>query len=184
MRYVTGIGSRVTPPEALSTLTTLVQRLCAEDFVLRSGHAAGADRACEDGAAGHAHIYLPWPGFGTQPYKDDPGAPVQGTTYVIDAVRRGYHAQALANVYAQFGRRVPGGPVGKLMLRNMAQILGHSKEPVPSELVICWHPGTGGTLYAVQAAVNAGVPVLNVRGMSLIEAWRQVTDIVEEVQHA
>jgi hypothetical protein len=178
MNYITGIGSRNTPMPALCALYDFFKRLSTLDGArLRSGHAAGADRACEVGMDGASDIYLPWKGFGTKPYKDDLGMPVMGEAIPIDSVVQQYHRDALKDVCHTMNRQ-PGGPVYKLVLRNMAQVLGHGSEPEPSEVVVCWHPGQGGTMYAVHAAADFGVPVVNLRD-GLDEAWERIGGILK-----
>jgi hypothetical protein len=48
--FYTGIGARATPPEVLSLMTRAAFALLKRGYVLRSGHAIGADSAFERGA--------------------------------------------------------------------------------------------------------------------------------------
>lgn len=60
-----GIGSRRTPPDVCADMTRIAQALGARGFTLRSGGAAGADQAFEEGAADQRlrEIYLPAEGW-------------------------------------------------------------------------------------------------------------------------
>jgi len=49
-RFYAGIGARATPPEILSLMTRAAFALTKRGYVLRSGHAIGADSAFERGA--------------------------------------------------------------------------------------------------------------------------------------
>ena len=62
-RFYAGIGARATPPEILSLMTRAAFALTKRGYVLRSGHAIGADSAFERGAGEAAEIYLPAPGW-------------------------------------------------------------------------------------------------------------------------
>ena len=48
-RFYTGIGARRTPPEVLALMTRAAFALLKRGYVLRSGHAIGADSAFERG---------------------------------------------------------------------------------------------------------------------------------------
>jgi len=63
LRYCTGIGARATPPEVLSLMTRAAFALLKRGYVLRSGHAIGADSAFERGAGDAAQTFLPVPGW-------------------------------------------------------------------------------------------------------------------------
>ena len=49
-RFYAGIGARATPPEILNLMTRAAFALTKRGYVLRSGHAIGADSAFERGA--------------------------------------------------------------------------------------------------------------------------------------
>lgn len=83
VKYYTGIGSRSTPPDVLALMTRIARLLRAENFTLRSGRAAGADQASEEGAGDKGVIYLPWSGFRKKPYKADPGYAGAGGQEVV-----------------------------------------------------------------------------------------------------
>ncbi len=58
-RFYAGIGARAPPPEVLSLMTRAAFALTKRGYVLRSGHAIGADNAFERGAGRAAQIFLP-----------------------------------------------------------------------------------------------------------------------------
>ena len=66
MKYYTGVGSRNTPQEVLDIMILIGEYLAKGEYCLRSGGAAGADKAFEtgcDNANGNKRIYVPWNGF-------------------------------------------------------------------------------------------------------------------------
>lgn len=50
MKYYAGIGSRKTPSYILNKMTNLAKELDTKGYILRSGGAAGADSAFEEGS--------------------------------------------------------------------------------------------------------------------------------------
>ena len=164
--YYAGIGSRQTPEPILKIMARCARWLATRGWVLRSGHAAGADRAFEFGAAGAADIYLPWTSFGQVRYKDDPGCPVEGRAICEPRTWESnllyLHELGLVNEPT-----VPG-PVRPLFGRNVAQVLGlHTRGDPASKMVICWAPigfhgkPLGGTAVAIRLAEYHQIPVLN-----------------------
>jgi hypothetical protein len=147
MRFYTGVGSRRTPEEVLEAMTTLARRLFLNDWWLRSGHALGADRAFEAGAAKNKYIYLP---------KGD--APIRVEAYTLAATI--HPAWDLCSQYAR-----------DCHARNCYQVLGRGLDS-PSKFVVCWTPcgaeteedttrATGGTRTAIVLAHREGIPVYN-----------------------
>jgi hypothetical protein len=63
LRYYSGIGARAAPLEVLSLMTRAAFALTKRGYVLRSGHAIGADSAFERGASRDAQIFLPVAGW-------------------------------------------------------------------------------------------------------------------------
>jgi hypothetical protein len=191
-KYFTGIGARATPRKDLQTLRKISRFLVLKrDFRLRSGHAAGADRACENGAGGFADIYLPWKTYGQYRYQDDAGMKVFGKPLVVkieNAEKWPEHFDLISAAFSQ----IKGGSfrdlsrgVAALLFRNSFQVVGHvrskkTKEEIlrPSKLVVCYHEGTGGTLYAVHIAESLQIPVVNVREKSFSEVLREVKKIL------
>jgi hypothetical protein len=57
LKYYAGIGSRETPSDVCSQMTELAKQLDAENWILRSGGAKGADSAFENGAINSVFSY-------------------------------------------------------------------------------------------------------------------------------
>lgn len=64
-KFYTGVGSRGVGPDSedYELLRNVATKLKACGWRLRSGHAAGADSAFEEGAFPNCDIYIPWNGF-------------------------------------------------------------------------------------------------------------------------
>lgn len=145
--YVTGIGSRKTPPNAidqLEELGALVRRLGG---VIRSGDAEGADRAWQRGH-GSAELYLPREGW-VSCFR-----PVAEMLHPNPEALRGYSMQ--------------------LICRNIA-MLTPPNGAVPSDACIGWcqrgRDGRprGGTAFTMRAARHFGIPVLELNGDATYE---------------
>jgi hypothetical protein len=150
-----GVGSRRTPPDVLELMELAALTLRQRNFILRSGHARGADQAFEAGAGYKAETYLPWPTFESDvPVAADfcmprpaPGA------YVIAAEHHPAWPQLSNGAKA-------------LHARNSHQILGRGLGD-PVRFVICWAPlgaagrTAGGTGQAIRVAEARGIPVFN-----------------------
>ena len=155
-RIYAGVGSRSTPQDVLDLMERIAEAMARRGWTLRSGAAAGADSAFEDGAmraGGPREIWLPWDGFN--------GRTAGGTTRIgrnsarnRDRARQCHPAWHTLSDGAQ-----------KLMLRNVHQVLG--PEPgssPPADVVLCWTPngaGGGGTGLAVRLARRHAVPVVD-----------------------
>lgn len=150
-RYYAGIGSRVTPPDVLELIERVGRRLAALGFVVRSGHAPGADQAFERGAQGRAQIFLPWPGF-------ECDKPVIGERFERPT-------PGAMRVGEQFHPAWPSLSHGGRLLhaRNAHQVLGPGLAS-PASFVLCWTPagsGSGGTGQALRVARAHGVPAFD-----------------------
>jgi hypothetical protein len=148
MKFYTGIGSRETPKDILLQMTALAIALDNDDWVLRSGGAAGADSAFELGTD-HKVIYLPWSGF-TNKIADNKSyiVPPLNVDWVYD-----YHPAPELLSKAGF----------KLMSRNTYQVLGDDFN-TPSEFVVCWTSdgnASGGTGQALRIAKDFNIPIYN-----------------------
>ena len=154
MKFYAGIGSRKTPQDILTLMTSIATRLSHDGWVLRSGHADGADRAFEIGASNNAEIYLPWPSFNShwQILSQQFMAPTQAAMELAARTHPAWHKC--------------GQAARKLHARNMHQILGLELND-PVRFVICWTPldaqglPTGGTAQAIRLADLRGIPVFN-----------------------
>jgi hypothetical protein len=147
--YYAGIGSRETPSDVLCAMKMLASDLEARGFILRSGHAPGADRAFESGLSksAPAQIFLPWRAF------EGSDSPL----FHLDEI-------ALASVdrYHPTPHRLSQA-ARCLMARNWYQVMGPSGEP-QSAFIICWTKGgkvVGGTGQALRIALDKKIPIYN-----------------------
>ena len=154
-RFYAGIGARATPPEILSLMTRAAFALTKRGYVLRSGHAIGADSAFERGAGRDAQIFLPaagWRGSASAFHPDTLGDQLWGRARAIAAE----HHSAFAGLSAF---------VQALHTRNVFQVLGPALGS-PAEFVLCWTAdgeASGGTGQALRIAASHGVPVFNLQ---------------------
>ena len=154
-RFYAGIGARATPPEILSLMTRAAFALTKRGYVLRSGHAIGADSAFERGAGRDAQIFLPaagWRGSASAFHPDTFGDELWGRARTIAAA----HHPAFAGL---------SGFVQALHTRNVIQVLGATLDS-PAEFVMCWTAdgeASGGTGQAMRIAATHGVPVFNLQ---------------------
>lgn len=152
-RFYAGIGARATPPEVLSLMTRAAFALTKRSYVLRSGHAIGADSAFERGAGRNAQIFLPvagWRGSASQFHPEALGPEIWGRARAIAAAHHPAFAGLSAFVHA-------------LHTRNVFQVLGPSLNS-PAEFMLCWTAdgeASGGTGQALRIAASHGVPVFN-----------------------
>ena len=161
MRVYTGIGSRRTPAHILDVMSGAAYWLACDDWTLRSGCAAGADSAFEQGANEAAayfglELFLPWFGFeGRSEHDIGPNGRFEPQPEAFEIAER-FHPN-WANL-KQGAKR--------LHARNVHQILGPDvTAPVLSRFVICWTPdgaGGGGTGQALRIAKHYDVPIFDV----------------------
>jgi hypothetical protein len=190
-RAFAGIGSRSTPADMLRLLRLASRWLVETGWVCRTGGAAGADTACEEGAllaleddtrvgpehatGGGLEVYLPWPRFGRgldhyRRLADHPDGGLNLTAYPSPT----HEAVDLAStVHPNWAACTPAARL--LHGRNSHQVLGRDlRSPVGS--VLCWTPDgadgspehpvtrdTGGTGQALRLAARLGIPVLNLQ---------------------
>lgn len=172
--YYTGVGSRRTPTPILNVMRVLGRALAEQGWVLRSGGAAGADTAFEEGAlavdGSRLNIYLPWASF----WRD---APKQGPTVLpswCDVPTRfknyEHSLPILVGVYPRYKRVSMGAQ--KLHRRNVYQVLGDDLA-TPSQFMIYWAEPTGdgvrgGTNTAFLLSQKYGVPTYNLYNESTL----------------
>lgn len=160
MTTYAGIGSRKTPDNILTEMRSIAQTLALEGYTLRSGGAAGADTAFEEGCVavhGEKEIFLPWQTFGhkwgRKPTTDD-------VWHIPDKAFKVLHGLAYDhNTNIKYVQEY----VRKLFARNMMQILGKDLDD-PVEFVVCWTPDgreVGGTRWAIWCAQQHDIPVYN-----------------------
>lgn len=158
-----GIGSRKTPNNVLSIMSSCATLLAQKGYVLRSGGAIGADRAFEKGCDmvhGKKEIFLP--------------ANLTGDQW--DAARLVYSNVGMASMSTTSKWE---DWYARLLLRNVLQILGPDPEanPDPVDFVLFWAPKsgphagevTGGTRWAVKLAVKWGISVNNLADPAIME---------------
>lgn len=142
-RFYTGVGARRTPQSILDVMARLADKLEKSGFTLRSGGAAGADRAFERGCTVKTIFYA------------------RDCTTQAMAIAAKYHPAW--ERCSEFARKLHG--------RNAFQVLGRNLD-TPSEFLVCWTPDgclshktrtirTGGTGTAISIASDRGVPVFN-----------------------
>ena len=144
MKPYTGVGSRETPDDVLKLMVDVAKRLRESGYVLRSGHAPGADQAFEKGAGDQAEIYLPWKDFEVR-------VKIAENAFVMPAPARAAFPIA-AEHHPNWEWMRPG--VRNLHARNVHQVLGVNLND-PSDFLICWTPeasGEGGTGQAIRVA--------------------------------
>lgn len=153
-----GIGSRSTPPEFEELIDYVAGALRARDYVVRSGHAPGADQWFEGGAGSVAEVYLPWPTFEIK-------KPI-AASFVLDRPSDDAY-QVAAETHPCFLNLSRGARA--LQARNSHQILGRGLDD-PVKFVVCWTPdgsldgrsrGSGGTGQALRIAAAYEIPVFN-----------------------
>lgn len=147
-----GVGSRSTPQGILIEMTKVAETLAILGFVLRSGHADGADYAFEKGAQLNSEIYLPWKNFNSN-------LKMLGQPIVVNADPV---LDSFVNRYHPASHRLSSGAFA-LMRRNTCQLLG-LRTNTPADVVICWTPegkAIGGTGQALRIAKDYKIPVIN-----------------------
>lgn len=176
-----GIGARDTPSEVLRHMKVVGENLAYEGYVLRSGHAAGADICFEEGAGqadstagGQVHglceIFLPWPIFlGSYSRFERP----RPEAYEI---AKEYHPNWGAL----------NGAGHDLMARNSHQILGWELND-PVKFIVCWTKGgkiVGGTGQALRMAQALNIPVVNFGNTTWEGVIAQISDLIIQVKEA
>ena len=158
--FYCGVGSRETPDNVLIQMEGIARILKDMGYVLRSGHADGADKAFERGSQGVNQIWLPWKGFN---YRDEENFPKEGHFHIQD----NWVADKLAQHYHPNWKSCSDG-AKKLHTRNVYQVLGPGLGVVETEkisrFVICWTKdgkASGGTGQALRIAHGYERPVFN-----------------------
>lgn len=195
--FLTGIGSRKTPPPAKRILTVFAAVMYSQGYIWRSGGADGADEAIEEGVVTHPHyhpgqpppmeIYLPWNGFEAIPgsgkkkwHRPDHG--------YFDTKRFPLYEQA-----QQITLRTHPAPeilqqkqgVFALHTRNVFQVLGQELN-TPSKRVYLWAPPTkddlvtGGTRTAVALAAAYKIPRVNLAKEASLTS---IVSFLERIYH-
>jgi hypothetical protein len=132
-------------------MTQIAEQLDQDGWMLRSGHAEGADQAFEIGT-NKMEIHLPWAGYNNAAH---------GYPYVVPKP-----LPAIVEIAARYHPKWDelSNPVKLLMCRNVTIILGKVLE-APAKMVICWTPGArliGGTAHGIRIADAFDIPVFNI----------------------
>lgn len=134
-------------------MTRAAFALLKRGYVLRSGHAIGADSAFERGAGEGKQIFLPAPGWRGSASPFHPRAMPPELWQRARALAAAAHpAFAGLDLFVQ-----------ALHTRNVFQVLGPELD-APADFVLCWTAdgeASGGTGQAIRIAAAHGVPVYN-----------------------
>ncbi len=148
-KFYTGIGSRKTPKEILDLIRRIAIWLNGKGYVLRSGHAIGADLAFEKAVwfDSSNQIFVPWEGYNGSNSK---------YFHVLEPALK--HAEKFHPAWNKLNLS------SKLLIaRNSYQVLG-SRLNKPSRFVICYTldgKDSGGTGQALRIAKANNIPVMN-----------------------
>jgi hypothetical protein len=165
----TGIGSRRTPADIQQQMRIIAQQLAESGWMLRSGHADGADLAFEMGCImgdGTKEVHLPWKGFNKAP-QSHPDYPVVRPTPELHDFSASFHPNWDACSQA----------TKLLHMRNGLQMLG-TQGNQPTDMVVCWTPWgqrSGGTGQALRIAEHFEIPIFD---LALPETPRLLCDFV------
>jgi hypothetical protein len=178
----TGVGSRETPEPICNVMSIFAAVTYSLGYGWRSGGAAGADEAFEEGVLTHPHYipgtcledltfraYLPWDGF-----EPIPGGPVKKfqdfSKGYIDSTRLTKYrdAQELATFVHPMGDGIrERRGIWAMHTRNMFQSLGDDLQS-PSYRLYCWAKPSkdgkslqGGTRSAWEIAGKNRIPTIN-----------------------
>ena len=167
MRYYAGIGSRETPEFVCSVMSDIARFLAYNGYILRSGHAKGADQAFESGcdrAKGNKEIYLPWKGF------EGSDSPYFNQSQLAFDMAKKYHPRW--DGLSQGARHMHA--------RNCYQVFGIDLDR-PVDFVVCWTDGgkgSGGTGQVLRIAKSGCIPILDLgvyeHKYAMIEAFRKL----------
>ncbi len=153
-RIYTGIGSRDTPLDVQRRMFNLGKKFALDGWILRSGHADGADMAFENGCdsvEGRKEIYLPHKEFNKS---KSILFHIPDKAYMIASeIHEAWHR---CNEFAKNAHA-----------RNVCQILGYDLK-TPTNLVICWTKNgkdVGGTRTAILLARQHEIKVYNLFNM-------------------
>lgn len=164
-----GIGRRSLPDDIRNFMTRFAYVSAAKGYMLRSGGAAGADDAFEQGARYYAkeqglplsdvmQIFLPYSSFNGRSAFND-GYHNYSDFLQTDALRARV-MQLVDGIHPAPHKLKRARP---MMERNCMQILGPDLVS-PSEFVICWtHDGdanTGGTGFAKKLALRHDIRIV------------------------
>jgi hypothetical protein len=152
LRKYAGIGSRQTPEHIQKLMHQTAGMLRADGWLLRTGHATGADQAFELGGQDRTEVYLPWGDYNIDTPYPPTTTPKNGPTQQAMAIAERFHPA--------WDKCSPGARL--LHARNSHIVLGPDCND-PVEMVVAWFDPhkTSGTQQAVRIADGLGIPVKN-----------------------
>lgn len=154
MKYYAGIGSRKTPQDVACVIERVAKMLREMGYVLRSGHAPGADMFFEDHAGELSEIFIPWPNFNGS------------SSLLYESSEEAY--ELAKKFHPNWGRLSQAAR--KLMARNSHQVMGIDMN-TPVDFVVCWTPNgkiEGGTGQAMRIAKHMGIPIFNLHNPNAV----------------
>lgn len=155
MKFYAGIGSRETPRNVQFLMKRISLELEKIGYILRSGHAPGADQAFELGCSEeNSRIYLPYKGW----------LGSKSNLYGYDE-----EAEKSISQFHPAPHKIKKGIVTALMARNYYQIMGRDLEKIKSSFVVCWTKDgkdSGGTGQALRIANHEGIKIFNLYSCS------------------
>ncbi len=157
----TGIGSRETPLDVLSTMHKIGKSFAEKGLMLRSGGAEGADTAFERGcdlAKGKKEIY----------YATNNKGIIVSENIMQQALILAGQIHPAWDRCSDYAKR--------LHARNGMQILGRELNE-PADFVVCWTKDggpTGGTGQAIRLANMQGIRVYNLYFETHLQELRQL----------
>jgi len=160
--YYAGIGSRETPRHICDIMTRIAINLSKKEFILRSGHAAGADEAFERGALKKSEIYMPWKNFRLGKYKNDNGFEMLGTEVLSTEKELDIAWDKVCSICEIKNQSSYSKGAKNLIARDYFQIAGKNNHL--SKFVVCWTKdgkASGGTGYAIKIALHYKIPIYN-----------------------
>ena len=160
--FYAGIGSRETPDSILQLIEGIARELNEHSYILRSGHAPGADLAFEIGSEGYNQIFLPWSNFN---YEDPQSKNLPKTGHFVPHYSG--EAERIAKAFHPNWNACTSG-AKKMHIRNVYQVLGPGLGQINTEtvsrFVVCWTKdgkASGGTGQAIRIAKGCNIPVFN-----------------------
>jgi hypothetical protein len=176
--FYAGIGSRDTPQAVLETMTQIAAVLSNNQYVLRSGHADGADLAFEHGSDGYNQIFLPWKDFN---YDSPLSKGLSRNGHFFYTFNN--EAERIAEAFHPNWAACSQG-ARKMHTRNVYQVLGPGLGQINTEtvskFVICWTKdgkASGGTGQAIRIAEGCQIPVFNLFHQ---DALSKLEDFIQE----
>lgn len=178
-KYYTGVGSRKTPKDVQEIMTQIATELERRGYILRSGHADGADLAFEQGVlnSDNMNIYLPYDGFN--------GGYQSNNGYCF--IESDLNNQDYNNAYQSLIHHPRGFALSEsaknMMCRNYFQVHGLINEP-KSEFNICWTENgklVGGTAQSIRLCKIENIPIFNLATMNINQSASDIVGYIIDI---